>query len=73
MFNRIAFAGSFYLKYWRKYLPDLTLREYWILLPLVLFTIYLGIYPSIVLDNLHYSVSTLIYAVDLSYDYLYDY
>jgi hypothetical protein len=30
------------------------------------FTVYLGIYPSIVLDNLHYNVSTLIYAVDLS-------
>merc|ERR1711977_515883 len=32
-----------------------------ILLVLVIFTIILGIYPSVILDGLHYSVSTLIY------------
>ena len=62
MFNRIAFAGSF--SYFKDYLPDLNLREYYILLILVLFTIALGVYPSVVLDTLHYSVSTFIFAVD---------
>ena len=41
MFNRIAFAGSF--SYFKDYLPDLNLREYYILLILVLFTIVLFI------------------------------
>jgi NADH-ubiquinone oxidoreductase chain 4 len=64
MFNRIAFAGSFYPNYWHNYLPDLNLREFYILLILVVFTVVLGIYPSIILDTLHFSVSTLIFTVD---------
>lgn len=64
MFNRIAFAGNFNFNNWNKYLPDLNLREYFILLILVLFTVALGIYPSIILDVLNYSVSTVIYIID---------
>ena len=64
MYNRIAFAGNFNLNYWINYLPDLNLREYFILLTLVLFTIILGIYPSIILDSLHYTVTTFIISYD---------
>lgn len=63
MFNRICFGGSFYFKNWSEFLPDLNLREYYMLLVLVVLTVYLGIYPAIVLDNLHYSVSSIIYTI----------
>ena len=60
MFNRIIFGGTF--KGWFTYLPDLNKREYSILLILVLFTVLLGIYPSIILDGLNYNVSSLLFA-----------
>lgn len=62
MFNRIAFAGSLtrYLKGLNA-VPDLSKREFNMLFVLVLFTVVFGIYPSPILDGLHYSVSTLIY------------
>ena len=61
MFNRIVFGGKF-SQFFKVSIPDLNKREFIILLVLVLFTIILGIYPSIILDGLHYSVSTLIYS-----------
>ncbi len=62
MFNRIAFGGSF-SKDFRKNISDVNKREFYILLSLVLFTVILGIYPSPLLDGLHYSTSSLIYSV----------
>jgi NADH-ubiquinone oxidoreductase chain 4 len=59
MFNRIIFGGVF--KGWSEYLPDLNKREYAMLLILVVFTVILGIYPSILLDTLSYSVSTVLF------------
>jgi len=35
------------------------------LLTLVIFTVVLGIYPSIILDGLHYSTYSLIYMLDV--------
>jgi NADH-ubiquinone oxidoreductase chain 4 len=67
MFNRIAFAGSINFKYWLEYLPDLNRREFFMLLVLVLFTIILGIYPSIILDGLNYYSYNLLYSVDFSF------
>lgn len=60
MFNRIAFAGS-YSKFFNVNIADLNKREFYIILTLVIFTVFLGIYPAPVLDGLHYSVTTLIY------------
>jgi NADH-ubiquinone oxidoreductase chain 4 len=60
MFNRIAFGGSF-TKFFEENISDLTKREFFLLLTLVTFTVILGIYPSIIMDGLHYSVSNLIY------------
>ena len=60
MFNRIAFAGSL-SNLFKSNIPDLNKREFIILFTLVIFTVVLGIYPSPVLDGLHYSVSSLIY------------
>ena len=60
MFNRIAFGGSF-SKFFSVSIPDLNKREFAILFSLVLPTVFFGIYPSPIMDGLHYSVSTLIY------------
>ena len=60
MFNRIIFGGKF-SKYFIKNIIDLSRREYTILSSLSLLTVLLGIYPSLLLDGLNYSVSTLIY------------
>ena len=64
MFNRIAFAGKF-SSFFKVNIPDLNKREFYILLILVLFTILLGVYPSAILDGLHYSVSSLIYNTEI--------
>ena len=61
MYNRIAFAGSF-SKFFNVIIPDLNKREFYILITLVTLTVILGIYPSFILDGLHYSTSTLIYS-----------
>lgn len=60
LYNRIAFGGTA-SAYFKINLPDVTKREFVLLLSLVLFTVVLGIYPSIILDGLHYNVSSLIY------------
>jgi NADH-ubiquinone oxidoreductase chain 4 len=60
MYNRISFAGS-YSKLFTENMPDLNKREFIILFILVVFTVVLGIYPSLVLDGLMYSVSPLLY------------
>jgi NADH-ubiquinone oxidoreductase chain 4 len=60
MYNRIVFAGSF-SKNFLVNIPDINKREFYILFTLILFIIILGVYPSPILDGLHYSVSCLIY------------
>jgi NADH-ubiquinone oxidoreductase chain 4 len=60
MFNRISFGGSF-TKFFEDSISDLSKREFFLLFVLVVFTVILGIYPSIILDGLHYSVTNLIY------------
>ena len=62
MFNRIAFAGSFFNMFWSKYIPDLNKREFFMLILLTLCTIFFGIYPSVILDGLHYPTSSMIYS-----------
>lgn len=61
MYNRISFGGSI-SKLLIFNIPDLSKREYSILLVLVVLTVFFGIYPSPIMDGLHYSVSTLGYA-----------
>lgn len=60
MFNRISFGGTF-SKFFDENISDLTLREFFLLFVLVLFTIIFGVYPSFILDGLHYSATSLIY------------
>ena len=61
MYNRIVFGGA-YSKYFIYNITDLNIREFYVLLTLVVFTIILGIYPSIILEGLHFSASSLIYS-----------
>ena len=65
MYQRIAFGGS-YSRMFTFNIPDLTKREFTVLLVLVIPTVFFGIYPSPILDAIHYSVSTLIYCFDLN-------
>lgn len=60
MYNRIAFAGS-YSKFFFINIPDVNKREFYMLSTLIVLTIALGIHPNVVLDGIHYSVTTLIY------------
>ena len=63
MYNRIAFGGS-YSVYFVENIGDVNKREFIMLLIFVIFTVLFGIYPSPILDGLHYSVSSLIYNVN---------
>ena len=60
MYQRIALGGSF-TKFFEESIHDVTRREFLLLFILTLFTVVLGIYPSLIIDGLQYSVSTLIY------------
>ena len=60
LFNRVAFGGSFSV-YFKSTIIDLSKREFFMLFSLVSLTVILGVYPSIILDGLHYGVSGLIY------------
>ena len=64
MFNRISFGGKYPKSFYINIL-DLNKREFFILLTLIMFTIILGIYPALVFEALHYSVSNLIYYADV--------
>src|SRR6201993_440012 len=56
MYNRIAFGGS-YSVFFKENLRDVNKREFIMLLIFVILTVLFGIYPSPILDGLHYSVS----------------
>lgn len=58
LYNRISF-GSF-TKY-IKYTTDINRREFIVLIPLLLITVILGIFPNIILDHIQMSVTNLIY------------
>jgi NADH-ubiquinone oxidoreductase chain 4 len=62
MFNRISFGGSF-TKFFNESINDLTKREFFLLFILVFFTVLFGLYPSWILDGLHYYVGSLIFYV----------
>nr|YP_010888155.1 NADH dehydrogenase subunit 4 [Fushitsunagia catenata]WJJ67932.1 NADH dehydrogenase subunit 4 [Fushitsunagia catenata] len=58
LFNRISF-GSIKLQYF-SYFQDVSRREFWILLFLSFLILWMGVYPSIFLNELHFSVINLI-------------
>jgi len=62
MFNRISLGGTF-SKFFKENIYDLTKREFYLLFILTFFTVILGIYPSLILDGIHYSVTGLLYSI----------
>jgi NADH-ubiquinone oxidoreductase chain 4 len=65
MYQRISFGGV-YSRMFITAIPDVTKREFMVLLTLVVPTVIFGIYTAPILDAIHYSVSTLIYYFDFS-------
>jgi NADH-ubiquinone oxidoreductase chain 4 len=63
LFNRISFGGSFTMLL-EQSISDLNKREFLMLFVLVLFTIILGIYPSLILNTLDYSMANIIYVIE---------
>jgi len=51
-------------------MPDVTRREFFVLLPLIIVSFILGIYPNIVLDSIHLGVSSLLISVNTPQDFL---
>ncbi len=63
MFNRISFGGSF-SKFFEENISDTTKREFFLLFTLdSVYYYFLVIYPSFILDGLHYYVSSLLYNI----------
>lgn len=62
MFNRISFGGSF-SKFIEESIYDVNKREFILLFVLVLLTVIFGIYPSLILNVLDYSMNSLIYSI----------
>jgi NADH-ubiquinone oxidoreductase chain 4 len=59
LFNRISYGEfSKHLKVTK----DINRREFMLLLPLLICTVTLGIYPNVILDTLHFSITTLLYS-----------
>jgi len=58
LFNRVSF-GNLKIQYTVTFI-DLSLREFFLFLPLVLGTIVIGVYPNILLSYLHMSVNNLV-------------
>jgi NADH-ubiquinone oxidoreductase chain 4 len=61
LFNKTNFgSASMYIST----MPDLNRREFFVILPLIIVSFILGIYPNIVLDSLHLGVSSLLIGVN---------
>lgn len=61
LYNRVAFGSmSLYLKSSYNVNRDINRREFYVLLPLVVLTILLGIAPNFIFDTMHSSVTNLV-------------
>jgi proton-translocating NADH-quinone oxidoreductase chain M len=58
LFNRISY-GNLKTQYITNYV-DLSKKEFFIFLPLIICTVVIGVYPTLVLESIHFSVNTLI-------------
>jgi hypothetical protein len=53
-------------------MPDITRREFFVMLPLIIVSFILGIYPNIVLESLHLGISSLLINVNTPQDIIYN-
>ena len=56
--NRVLF-GPLTVNYIKQY-TDITRREFAVLIPLLLCTVWMGVYPEIFLDTMHLTISNLL-------------
>jgi NADH-ubiquinone oxidoreductase chain 4 len=61
LFNRMAFGSA---SRYMSTMPDVTRREFFVMLPLIIVSFILGIYPNVVLDSLHLGISSLLINVN---------
>jgi NADH:ubiquinone oxidoreductase subunit 4 (subunit M) len=64
LFNRVAF-GNIKVQYMKAF-SDIDKREFGTLLPLIVLTLVMGIYPEIFLDPMHMSCGNLLSHLDYS-------
>jgi NADH-ubiquinone oxidoreductase chain 4 len=62
MFNRISFGGSL-TRFLEENIYDVSKREFILLFIMVILTIILGIYPSIILNNIVYYITLVVYTI----------
>jgi len=58
LYNRVCFGS---LSPYLRATLDINRREFYLLLPFVVIVVFLGVYPKILLDSIHFSVSSLLY------------
>jgi hypothetical protein len=63
LYNRLSY-GSYSIHL--SILKDINRREFFLLLSLLIPTIFLGIFPNVILDTLHLSVTSLLYEISSS-------
>jgi NADH-ubiquinone oxidoreductase chain 4 len=63
MFNRISFGGSFTKLLYEVNIFDVNKREFLLLFILIAFTVILGIFPTLILNIIHYPVVGLLYNI----------
>ena len=64
LFNRVAF-GNIKIQYMSQF-SDVNRREMATLLPLIILTLVMGIYPEIFLDPMHVSCNNLLEHINIS-------
>jgi len=61
LFNRMSFGSA---SRYMSTMPDINRREFFVVLPLIIVSFILGIYPNVVLESLHLGVSSLLIGVN---------
>jgi NADH-quinone oxidoreductase subunit M len=51
------------LRYNKLYFRDIKYREFFILIPFFIFTLFFGLFPNIILDNCYYSIQFLLFCI----------
>ena len=57
LFNKMSFGSA---SRYMSTMPDITRREFFVLLPLIIVSFILGVYPNVVLDSFHLRISPLL-------------
>lgn len=58
LFNRICFLG---IRKYTQIIVDVNRREFILILPLIVITVFIGLFPNVILQDIHVRVSHLIY------------